>query len=180
MKLHNSFYSKGSVLTLLITTLLTMTLVACGGGDPVPDNNTGGGRAEGDDIKTGLEGTWKNCFSGRTSSSSTTYIFSGSSFSQIKERYTDSNCSDKDITMLSVTGTFEIKKSMTIDSGTSVKEIDFHHLTGYEFNQQPRFYNIFLIDKDNLYWGDGLTGDTTSVDQRPTGISDALPYIRSD
>ncbi|MCF6211193.1 MAG: hypothetical protein L3J88_12980 [Gammaproteobacteria bacterium] len=176
MKSHNHFYSKEFVFKLISTTLFTMALVACGGGDE-PENNTGGNGPVNGGSKTELEGTWKNCFSGRASSASTAYTFSGSSFSLIKERYTDSNCSDKDITMLSVTGIFEIKSSITTDSGASAKEIDFHHLTGYEFNQQPKFYNIFLMDNDNLYWGDGLTGDTASVDQRPTDISYTLPYV---
>ncbi len=96
--------------------------------------------------------------------------FSGNTFTYSGADYSDSECTIVEETYIN-TGTFIIGDSMTTSSGLSAKNIDIAIVTMDGRNVSYKFYDIFKIDGDRLYFGDQGSYDENEDDWEYSGLT---------
>jgi len=167
-------FNKSILYKLAFTFVLTLTLIACGGGD------------DGDVVvipeKTSLPGTWHFCNEFEATSSQFTYIFTGTRFTKLKSDYLNNSCSGPAANGFDElhTGTYTIGTQTNSGSEIGAFLLNMEIETAFGVPVDPyMFYQIYGIAGNVLYLGDNTgSQDGFSAINRPNSLLLSEDYIR--
>jgi hypothetical protein len=143
---------------------------------------------------TVLEGTWAGAcsdfFDGNfTGKWQWVEHYTGDNYQAFYSVYDATDCDGMYAVQKEMLGTFVIGNSMMTNSGVTAYSIDLainqesvdEQITGidissYGFNAGQHWYDIFYLDGNTVYYGDFNTGNSSSVDERPTDIDFTAAY----